>query len=54
MVWLKDLWYGITFPVRFYVEKYKDHKREKALKEKIKELQKRDPFIYKEKGREDN
>ena len=47
MVWLKDLWYGITFPIRFYVEKYKDHKREKALKEKIKELQKRDPFIYK-------
>jgi hypothetical protein len=47
MVWLKDLWYTITFPVRFYIEKYKDWKREKRLQKKIKELQKKDPFIYK-------
>ena len=36
MVWLKDLWYALTFPVRFYVEKYKDYKREKRLQKKIK------------------
>ena len=50
MVWLKDLWYAITFPVRFYIQKYKDYKQEKKLQKKIKELQKRDPFIYKQKG----
>ena len=54
MVWLKDLWYAITFPVRFYIQKYRDYKREKMLQKKIKELQKKDPFIYKQKGREDN
>ena len=54
MVWLKDLWYAITFPVRFYIQKYRDYKREKMLQKKIKELQKKDPFIYKQKGRENN
>ena len=47
MVWLKDIWYAITFPVRFYIQKYRDYKREKMLQKKIKELQKKDPFIYK-------
>ena len=54
MVWLKDLWYAITFPVRFYIQKYRDYIREKMLQKKIKELQKKDPFIYKQKGRENN
>ena len=31
MVWLKDLWYAITFPVRFYIQKYKDWRQEKRL-----------------------
>ena len=47
MVWLKDLWYTITFPVRFYIQKYKDWRQEKRWQKKIKELQKKDPFIYK-------
>jgi hypothetical protein len=40
MVWLKELWEKIKSP-------YINYKRKKALKKKIKELQKRDPFIYK-------
>ena len=43
---LKDLWNMITFP-KYYIEYFKDKKREKQLEKKIKELQKRDPFIYK-------
>ena len=45
---LKDLWNMITFPVKYYIEYFKDKKREKQLEKKIKELQKRDPFIYKQ------
>ena len=40
MVWLKSLWYTITSP-------YTEWKRKKALKKKIEELKKRDPYIYK-------
>ena len=50
MVWLKDLWYSMTFPVRYYLMKYDDWKRNKRLKKKIEKLQKQDPFIYKQKG----
>ena len=32
MVWLKDLWYAITFPVRFYIQKYKDKPNNERLK----------------------
>ena len=32
MVWLKDLWYTITFPVRFYIQKYKDKPNNERLK----------------------
>tara|TARA_B100000925_G_scaffold226549_1_gene175028 strand:+ start:2992 stop:3135 length:144 start_codon:yes stop_codon:yes gene_type:complete len=47
MVWLKALWDWITFPIRFYIEYFKDKKRKRDLDKKIKELQKKDPFIYK-------
>jgi len=45
--WLKSIWFHFTFPIRFWIEKYNDYKREKKIKEKIKKLQKQDPFIYK-------
>lgn len=44
---LKDLWNMITFPIKFYIEYFKDKKRKRDLDKKIKELQKKDPFIYK-------
>mgnify|MGYP001247508650 FL=1 len=47
MVWLKAFWDWITFPIRFYIEYFKDKKRKRDLDKKIKELQKKDPFIYK-------
>jgi|TARA_B100001287_G_scaffold22672_1_gene16584 hypothetical protein len=47
MVWLKAFWEWITFPIKFYVELLKEKKKQRALQKKIKELQKRDPFIYK-------
>ena len=43
---LKDLWNMITFP-KYYIEYFKDKKRKRDLDKKIKELQKRDPFIHK-------
>jgi len=47
MVWLKAMWEQVTFPLRYWAEMFKERKRQKALDKKIKELQKRDPFIYK-------
>jgi len=47
MVWLKAFWDFITFPLMFYIEMYKEKKKQRQLKKKIEELQKRDPFIYK-------
>ena len=47
MVCLKAFWDFITFPVIFYIEMYKEKKKQRQLKKKIEELQKRDPFIYK-------
>tara|TARA_B100000085_G_scaffold281666_1_gene308695 strand:- start:1954 stop:2097 length:144 start_codon:yes stop_codon:yes gene_type:complete len=47
MVWLKAFWDWIKFPVVFYIEYFKDKKRKRDLDKKIKELQKKDPFIYK-------
>ena len=47
MVWLKAFWDFITFHVIFYIEMYKEKKKQRQLKKKIEELQKRDPFIYK-------
>ena len=44
---LKNLWDMITFPVKYYIEYFKEKKREKQVKKKIEELKKRDPFIYK-------
>jgi hypothetical protein len=44
---LKNLWDMITFPVKYYIEYFKEKKREKQVKKKIEELQKTDPFIYK-------
>lgn len=44
---LKNLWDMITFPVKYYIEYFKEKKREKQVKKKIEELQKSDPFIYK-------
>ena len=44
---LKNFWDSCTFPIRFYLENAREKKREQELKKKIKELQKRDPFIYK-------
>jgi len=44
---LKNLWDMTTFPVKYYIEYFKEKKREKQVKKKIEELQKRDPFIYK-------
>tara|TARA_B100000212_G_C27058300_1_gene398643 strand:+ start:422 stop:544 length:123 start_codon:yes stop_codon:yes gene_type:complete len=40
MVWLKDIWAFICRP-------YKIYKENKAIKKKMAELKKRDPFIYK-------
>jgi len=40
MVWLKKVWNIISSP-------YKKWKRDRLLKQKIEELKKRDPFIYK-------
>jgi hypothetical protein len=40
MVWLKKIWSWITWPYNRIVEEIKFRKR-------LKELQKRDPFIYK-------
>ena len=42
MVWLKAFWEWITFPVKFYVELFKEKKKQRDLQKKIKELQKRD------------
>ena len=47
MVWLKAFWEWMTFPVKFYVELFKEKKKQRGLQKKIKELQKKDPFIYK-------
>ena len=47
MVWLKAFWEWITFPVKFYIELFKEKKNQWDLQKKIKELQKKDPFIYK-------
>ena len=52
MVWLKAFWEWITFPIKFYVELFKEKKKQRDLQKKIKELQKRDPFIYKQIGGE--
>ena len=47
MVWLKDLWDNMTFPIRYWIDHIKEKTQEKERIKKIKELQKRDPFIYK-------
>ena len=38
---------NITSKIEEEIQKYKDWKQEKRLQKKIKELQKKDPFIYK-------
>lgn len=40
MVCLKKIWQGITWPYR----RWKEHRE---FKKRLKELKKRDPFIYK-------
>lgn len=40
MVWLKKLWARICKPFKNWIE-------DRRFKKKIKELQKKDPFIYK-------
>jgi hypothetical protein len=47
MVWLKNFLFSITFPIRFWIEKYSDWKEERKYKKKIKEMKKKDPYIYK-------
>ena len=47
MVYLKDLLFSITFPIRYWIERYKDYQEERKYKQKIKELKKKDPYIYK-------
>ena len=42
MVWLKAVWNFITSV--FHIEMYKEKKKQKQLKKKIEELQKRDPY----------
>lgn len=37
---MKKLWYWITFPYQYYQER-------RRIKQRIEELRKRDPFIYK-------
>ena len=46
MVWLKNLWAKI----KGYFENWKERRK---FKKRIKELQKKDPFIYKQKERYD-
>ena len=40
MVWLKKLWYWLTWP-------YRKIKEELAYRKRLKELKEKDPFIYK-------
>lgn len=40
MVWLKRIWQTLTWP-------YTKIKEEREFKKRIKEMRKRDPFIYK-------
>jgi hypothetical protein len=40
MVYLKKLWYWITYPYTWW-------KEEREFKKRIKEMQEKDPFIYK-------
>ena len=47
MVFLKDFLYSISFPIRYWIERYKDWKEERKYQQKIKELKKKDPYIYK-------
>ena len=47
MVWLKALWDWIPYPIRFYIEYFKEKKVEVDRIIIIKQLQTIDPFIYK-------
>ena len=49
---IKNFWNFITFPIKFYIEMYKDWKEEREYKKKIKEMKKKDPYIYKQGERE--
>ena len=40
MVYLKKIWYWVTWP-------YTEYKEHRAFKKRMEELRKRDPFIYK-------
>ena len=40
MVYLKKIWYWVTWP-------YTTYKEHRAFKKRMEELRKRDPFIYK-------
>ena len=40
MVWLKKIWYWLTWPYNYW-------KEEREFKKRMEELKKRDPFIYK-------
>ena len=47
---LKNFWDFVTFPVKLYIDIFREKKKQRDLKKKIKELQRRDPFIYKQEG----